>query len=113
MAAEQIGARVRSAGLTRDITQEQLAEGVDKAVETISNIERGHSYTGLETLEKLGQALEIPIREFFEDYEEARSLSKRRFAVEAELRGRVRSLTERELKVTLEVTKALIQHRRG
>ena len=76
MAAEQIGARVRSAGITRDITQEQLAEEVDKAVETISNIERGYSYTGLETLEKLGQALEIPIREFFEEYEEARSLSK-------------------------------------
>ena len=89
---QHIGLKVREARLRRSLTQQQLAEEVDKAVETISNIERGHSYTGLETLEKLGQALEIPIREFFEEYEEARSLSKRRFAVEAELRGRVRPL---------------------
>ncbi|HIF49350.1 MAG TPA: XRE family transcriptional regulator, partial [Cytophagales bacterium] len=36
-----IGQKVRSARLSRSLTQEALSERIGKAVETISNIERG------------------------------------------------------------------------
>jgi transcriptional regulator with XRE-family HTH domain len=52
-----IGIRVRSARRRSGLTQERLAEVVAKTVETISNIERGHTLTGLGTLERIAKAL--------------------------------------------------------
>jgi len=51
---------------------------VAKAVETISNIERGHTLTGLETLERIAKALGMPIIYFFEGYRAAHRVSRRR-----------------------------------
>lgn len=92
------------------LTQEQLAEQEDKAVETISNIERGFAYTGLETLERISQILEIPLRDFFEDAGE-RLMSQSRLELESTLRGLFQSMTDRELRITLDLAKSLMENR--
>lgn len=60
-----IGLEVRAARKRKGLTQEQLAEKIDRAVETISNLERGRTWTGLKTLETLSRVLEQPIQTFF------------------------------------------------
>ena len=44
-----LGAKVREARHAKGLTQEQLAERIEKTVETVSNIERGHTFTGPKT----------------------------------------------------------------
>jgi len=47
------------------MTQETLAEALNKTPEFISNIERGINAPSFETLEKLETALDLPISELF------------------------------------------------
>ena len=65
---QHIGIRVRAARTRRGLTQEGVAEQIGKAAETVSNIERGQTLTGLDTLERLSRCLQIPVSEFFEGY---------------------------------------------
>jgi transcriptional regulator with XRE-family HTH domain len=110
---QHIGLRVRAARQRLGLTQEQLAEKVDKAVETISNIERGHAHTGLETLEKLGAALGVPLRDFFEEFEEQRGVPPERLELEYRLRDATRSLSDEEVRVALELVEVVARHRRS
>ncbi len=110
---KHIGLRVRRARLKSGLTQEQLAERVDKTVETISNIERGRLLTGLETLERLGQCLDVPLRDFFESVEDRRAVSENRLELELSLLDFAKTLTEGELMIAVELAKALIKYRDG
>jgi transcriptional regulator with XRE-family HTH domain len=103
-----IGSMIRLTRQEAGLTQEQLAARIDKAVETISNIERGHTMTGLETLEKLSGVLGIPLVRFFEDYDGERVVPRNRLEREQALRELSRRLCDRDLHVVTELTKVLI-----
>ena len=105
-----IGIQVRLGRQKAGLTQEQLAERVEKAVETISNIERGFAYTGLETLERISQVLEVPLRDFFEGADQ-RSISRARLEIEDSLMGLSKDLSDRELRVALDLVRSLREHR--
>jgi transcriptional regulator with XRE-family HTH domain len=61
-----IGIQVARIRKEREITQEQLAESVDVATETISRLERGVSIPSLITLSKISQALHISLKDLFD-----------------------------------------------
>lgn len=61
-----IGRRVKSARLQRGLTQAELADAIDKAFETISNIERGKTAPNFSTLADIAEALQIPLKDFFD-----------------------------------------------
>jgi len=61
-----IGEQVAKIRREREITQEQLAELVGVATETISRLERGVSIPSLKTLTKISQALHISLRDLFD-----------------------------------------------
>ncbi|WP_107495389.1 helix-turn-helix transcriptional regulator [Thalassobius sp. I31.1] len=61
-----IGLRVKAARTQKGWTQPQLAEAIDKAFETISNIERGKTAPNFSTLYDIANVLGLPMREFFE-----------------------------------------------
>ena len=61
----RFGKRLRKIRREKDITQEQLAEIIGVTGEFISNLERGKSAPSFETVEKLAQALEVDVGEFF------------------------------------------------
>lgn len=61
-----VGRRVKQARKDAGLTQEALAERIERAVETVSNLERGHTLPTLDTLERVSRALGVPIRDFFE-----------------------------------------------
>lgn len=63
----EFGYRVRYYRKLKDLTQFQLAERIGKTEETVSNIERGVTSTGIELMEELAIALDIEIKDFFDD----------------------------------------------
>ena len=65
--AKSIGALIKRVRKTRGLTQPQLAERIGKSYETISNIERGVKSPSVQTLSELGVALEVPVRDFFDE----------------------------------------------
>ncbi|WP_354505282.1 helix-turn-helix transcriptional regulator [Limibacillus sp. MBR-115] len=54
-----IGARIRETRKTRGLTQEELAERIDKAASTISEFERGNIMPHLSTLYAMAAALNV------------------------------------------------------
>ena len=61
-----IGAQIARIRKEREITQEQLAESVDVATETISRLERGVSIPSLKTLAKISWALHTSLRDLLD-----------------------------------------------
>ena len=65
---KHVGGRIRAARKDAGLTQDQLAGMVDKSVETISNLERGHTAPSLETLGQIAIALKHPLDWFLRGY---------------------------------------------
>ena len=62
----QLGIQVRAFRKERGLSQEALAESVGCAANTISNIENGKSLAKLGTLVRISEALDRPLRDFFD-----------------------------------------------
>ena len=102
-----VGARVKQARKSKKLTQAEVADRLGKAVETISNIERGASWTSLEMLENISKLLGGQVEFFFEGYTRGRRKSRSRLQLEAELVSLVRDLTEDQLRVLRDVARSL------
>lgn len=107
----RIATRVRVARRNRGVTQEQLAEAVDRTVETISNIERGRTLASLDTLEKVAKRLNIPMRDFFDDAGRG-TLARRRYELESRLVEIVRALTDVDAEIAVGQLEVLAKARR-
>jgi len=68
----RIGAKITELRLSGKITQAELAEMINTSVETISRLERGVSFPSLKTLEHISDALNAPLKSFF-DFDEHES----------------------------------------
>ncbi|SBV99201.1 Transcriptional regulator [uncultured Alphaproteobacteria bacterium] len=65
----RVALRIRTIRKSRGLTQEDLAEMIERSVDAVSNIERGASLAGYDTLERLAAGLKVPVSAFFEDAE--------------------------------------------
>lgn len=107
---QYIGLRVKQARKRAGLTQEELAEKVQKYPETISNIERGRVLIGLKLLEQLAGELKEPLSYFFEDLEETRSSNPGRIAQEERLRSYGSKLTASQLNLATSMLDAMVDH---
>ena len=96
---KMIGLQVRTSRNRQNLTQEQLAEAIDRTVETVSNIERGQTAPSLITLDRLSRTLGIPLRDFFEDSGQVNT--HRRAELEVKIRELARSLTDEDLEIAV------------
>jgi transcriptional regulator with XRE-family HTH domain len=62
---EVFGRNVRKYRRAKGLSQEKLAEAIEKTFHTISNIERGASSTKISTAEEIAAALEVPLTDLF------------------------------------------------
>jgi transcriptional regulator with XRE-family HTH domain len=76
------GQRIQHFRRRREMTQEELADRVERSPETISNIERGNSSTRIETAVRIAQALDVAVVELFDVEITADLDHERREAVE-------------------------------
>lgn len=100
-----IGQRVKSARLQRGLTQAELAEAIEKAFETISNIERGKTAPNFSTLSDIAEALDVPLRDFF-DFGDGDTTDERQ-ALLFQLNTLVGKMDDDQLSVLLKLGKAL------
>lgn len=94
-----LGARIKASRLARELTQEQLAERIDKSVQTVSSIERGVYWPSSETLMGLSTALGVPLQILLVDAEA--SARGRREEKEFEGLLLLRTLSDRDLEVAI------------
>lgn len=62
---KNFGQRIRKIRQKRNLSQEELAEKIDIAVNNMGKIERGESFVTAVTLEKLAQVLDVKVEDFF------------------------------------------------
>jgi transcriptional regulator with XRE-family HTH domain len=102
---QNIGLRVKAARTQKGLTQAQLAEAIDKAFETISNIERGKTAPNFSTLADIAAVLGLPMREFFE-LEDA-DVSDARQRLLMQVNTLVSQLDDRQLGLLIKLGKVL------
>ena len=101
-----IGLRIRAHRLERRLTQEQLAEQIDRSVETISNLERGISLPNEATLLRLAETLGIGLDELLKERKAASSKRPMEFFRATEV---LRTLDEKKLKLAYRILKAIAE----
>lgn len=101
-----VGIRIRAFRKQRSLTQERLAELIDRSTDAISQIERGINLPKFETLGRLADALDVPVSAFFAGLPEEAS-NPHREELLAELHARVTDLSDEELEKLLDVVRSL------
>lgn len=94
----------------RSLTQEQLAEMINKTGDGISQIERGVIAPSFDTLELLSRALGVPVRDLFGIDET--EVSPKRAKLLADLMDSTRALTTDDLELAVRQVGLVVEHRR-
>lgn len=102
-----IGARIREARQKIGMTQAEVAGRLEKAVETISNIERGAAWTSLETLERMGLLFGERVEFFFEGYSSEDRKTQTRVRLEAEAIALLQTLDDEGVAVVRDLARSL------
>lgn len=104
---DRVASRIKVIRKLRSLTQEQLAQRVDRTVFAISQLERGRSLPSFETLERLSIALDVPVKEFFDDGSETEGVTAHRLGLTTTLADRVRKMADAEIEATLRMIEAM------
>jgi len=104
---QHIGSKIRLARQRVGISQEQLAEKVDKTRETVSNIERGEGLSGFDTLERIASALGEEVAFFLADYGSTQNVPRSRRELELKVKTHLRDLSDRDLKLVAELVSSM------
>ncbi len=96
-----IGLRLRDLRNVQNITQETLAEMIERTPETVSNIERGKFLPSLDTLERISKGLHISLSSFFEKDEHRSMKFVRSYEIEFRLRKALEPLTDEDIETAL------------
>ena len=104
---QNIGLRVKTARQQQGMTQAQLAEAIDKAFETISNIERGKTAPNFSTLYDIASVLGLPMREFFDVDEE--HLTDARQGLLMQINTMISQMDDRQLNLLRKLGQVLLE----
>lgn len=104
----RVASRIKTIRKLRGLTQEQLAERIDRTVFAISQLERARSLPSFETLERLSAALDVPVKEFFDDGSEAEGMTSHRLTLTTAIADRVRMMADDEIETTLRMIEAVL-----
>ena len=103
---KRIGLRVKDARKLKGWSQAQLGEALDKAWETVSNIERGKTSPNFATLYDIALALHTPMRDFFDIEDDAdSSISNERQELLWDIAQLTHKLTDQQLSMWLKIGK--------
>ena len=97
-----IGTRVKLARAKIKFTQEQLAERIEKSVETVSNIERGLVLPTIETLLQIATALKTTVAELVNEENQTHKTT-RRVELEAKLQSIAGSMSDDRLEMLVRI----------
>ena len=95
---KRIGLQIRAFRKAQGLTQDDLAGKIERSPEALSNIERGISLPGLDTLERLSEVLDVPLADFFAGRRKSAQSSARAMLL-AKLNVTASTLSDKELKL--------------
>lgn len=97
----RVSLRIKTLRKLRKLSQEELADRIERSGDAVSAIERGKSLPSYQTLERLSKALDVSIRDLFDDGDER--LSPERLQILTEAIGTLRAMDEKQLKLAAEM----------
>jgi transcriptional regulator with XRE-family HTH domain len=101
------GQRLKDFRVSRGLTQERLAEKIDRSVDALSKLERGVGFPSLETVLELSKHLQIPLAKLLASFERNAPRTTQRLKLEARLEALLNVLDDRQLAIAVEQMKAL------
>jgi len=63
---DKFASRLKALRLEKQLTQEELAKRVGRSASFMSNLERGVNAASFETLERIAEALDVPVKDLFD-----------------------------------------------
>lgn len=106
----RFGIRLKALRRQRNITQERLAELIDRSVDAISKMERGITLPNLETLMRLGEKLHVPLKDLVDPIDDLQDMDRERVEMETALIETMRSMDKRGLSIAMELVRVLVRH---
>lgn len=104
----RVGLRIKTIRKELNLTQEELAEKIDRTKDAVSNLERGLSLPSFETLETMSKVLDVPIHDFF-DLEGEENSDRERVELMTQLIVTARQLENDDLHVAVQQITALLK----
>ncbi|WP_244001837.1 helix-turn-helix domain-containing protein [Methylobacterium sp. J-088] len=104
-----IGLRVRQAREAAGLTQEKLAELVDRTKEAISNIERGVNYPAIDTLQRISNAVGMPMGYLLAESSGSRSLDELKAIIDT----KIRDMNDADLRFIVSMIDGLTTYKHG
>ncbi len=102
---KRLGLRIKAIRKQKGLTQDKLAELIDRSTDAVSNLERGVSLPSFETLDRLSEKLEVPIRDLFDFGGPQASSEKERLL--SQLQAIARDMDEAKLATAVKQIQAL------
>ena len=103
---EQIGIRIKALRLDRGLTQANLAEQAERSLDTISAIERGVNYPGIDTAVAIARVLNVALPELI--VFDAEVTSPKRATLLADISVDLKKLSDKDLARASEIIRALV-----
>lgn len=103
---QEFGRMLRTLREQRNLTQEDLAELIDRSVQAVSKMERGLTFPKLETLIRISEKLNVPLRELVSVFDPNESTDQTRISFEALIIESSRRLDIRDLSIVVKVVDA-------
>jgi len=100
-----VGERLRVARIASDLSQANLAEKLDRSVETISNIERGVSLAPLDTLQAFCHQLDLNLSDLFDG--DTIMQDKKRESIEMNIRLMIRKMSNEQAALSEDLVSAV------
>ncbi|MEP0941988.1 MAG: helix-turn-helix transcriptional regulator [Rhizobiaceae bacterium] len=110
---QNIGSRVKLARKQKGMTQAELAAAIDKAFETVSNIERGKTAPNFLTLWDISLVVGVPMRDFFDMEQEGTDgtlVSAKRQELLLKMHHTVEQLDDNALALWVKLGQTLAEH---
>lgn len=102
---ELLGRRIKELRKMKGLSQEELSEKVDIDPKHLSRIEVGRGFPSLDTLEKIANALNVEMKDFFEFAHEARSAKE----LMKTLESLAKETDEESLRLLVKVVRAVVR----
>lgn len=100
-----LGVRIKEIRKTRGLSQEQLSGKIDIDPKHLSRIESGRSFPSLDTLEKLANALQVEVKDFFEFAHKAKNTKELKEIIS----NLLKEADDERLKLAVKVLRALMR----
>lgn len=102
---ELLGARIKELRKKRGLTQEKLSEIIEIDPKHLSRIEVGKSYPSFETLDKISNALQVELKDFFEFSQKVTNMKE----INKDIQTLLKETTLDTIPLILKVLRAIIR----